>query len=424
MARQNLAGHWEKKPAYRWVKMVDGNRWRLLCRARKPGEEKVRTGWLGLPEDQWTEARSQDAANEWWKKEFPKAAVQNPEAATRFVDDMQKLFRAMKRTGIPTDGTAIPLIRQLWSHIDKIQDPTPATTLNSLGHWRDVYLKSKRTDGERTAGRFDNLRRAIRKLVDSIGEQSPVTALDWIAWDKFVESLKLAPSTKRDTVSDCREFCRYLERRNIIPEIATKAETKVTVHANAIEHFTLDELKGIVKKSTGMLKTFVLLFCNCGFRQIDVATLIPSQIKGGYIIRQRAKTEGTKAPTVAWKLWPETLAAIKEFGNKTGLLFTYEGRTWVLEGAGEEGKRKRDDIFRRELWKPFAKIHKPRLSADSIRGSCANLLKTDSEFTNQLSIQIKYMGQSPSGVALKHYIDPPQPDLDKAVMFLHDKLFG
>lgn len=449
MAKRNVAGSFEGKPAYRWTKMVDGQRWRLLCRARKEGEQKERTGWLGLPEEQWTEAKSQDAANKWWDEhtansprlaslikgdstgwlqdlfrqspEMAKAMDRNPKILD-YLERDQKIDRVLARAGIPREVIDVSSIRQ---NIDQIQEPERTPQNATVGYWRDTYLKSKRTDGGRKTGRFDNLRRSIRKLVASIGEDQPVTALGWEAWDKFTSGLKLAESTKRDTISDCREFCRYLERRKIIPEVGNKMETKSKVRSKAIQHFTLEELKDLHSTAEGMLRTFFLLFMNCGFRQIDVATLTPQMVKNGYIIRQRAKTEGSDAPTVAWKLWPETLAAINKYGSKSGLLFQYEpGRTWVLESSGNDGQRKRDDVYRRELWKPFAKIHKPRLTSDAIRASCANLLKTDSDHTNQLSVQIKYLGQAPSGVALKHYIDPTQQELDDAVMFLHSRLFG
>lgn len=427
MPRKNIAGTWEGAPAFRWTRMVKGVRWRLLCRHQKPGEAKDNTGWLGLSESDWTEARSQAAANAWWDQQA-KPKVLFPEGQAKFVDDINKLNQTLDKAGIENTADNKQFIRQIFDNIDKVQNVTQKG--KKVKDWADAYLVGKLAD-KKSPGRYDNLKRSIRKFVESVGADSPVTAIDWQAWDNLSNKIRagdLSDSYKRDIISDCRNFVRWLERREIIPEVKNIAETKIKVRSKKIKHFTKDELQLLLKQSKSMLNCFLLFFANCGFRQIDVATLTHSMIANGYVTRKRAKTEDTDAPIVSWKLWPETIKAINKFKTDSkdpdALLFTRDnGLPWVIEELNEKDNRSRDDVFRRDLWLPFNAKHKSRLPTDLMRGSCANLMKTDSDRTNQISVQTKYLGLSPSGIALKHYIDPPQEDLDAAVMRLREVLF-
>lgn len=412
---------WEGKPNYRWVKMVKGVR--VVVKATD----------LGFEGDDRTEANTLDAANAWW--EARQQEQENPAFLKPFRDKIDKLKRVIAKVGLPS-GDCVPeevnSIRwQLSQNLDSIPDDTP--TGQTVKFWMDTYLKSKLIRTERGFGRFDNIKRNVGKLAKHVGESSPVTMIDWKSWDSFTLGVKnghLSPSTTRDLISDCRAFVRYLERRDIIPAVKNLPESaRKKVTATAIEHFTKEELRFILDHAEGLLRTFILLFMNCGFRQSDVSSLTPEmlKIKPGYITRQRGKTEGTDAPIVSWKLWPETKIELEEWEflapSPTGLYLSRpNGKPWVVEGLNEKERRSRDDAFRRELWLPFAEKYNLRLSADAIRASCANLLKTDSDRTNQLSVQIKYLAQTPSGVALRHYIDPDQAELDSAVMGLRAML--
>lgn len=416
---------WQGKPNFQWVRMVAGERIRVTARQ------------LGFEGEQRTKANTLDAANDWWEAKQG-LLTRKTEAKNQRNENMLDELLEMDRLESEELEKPRTQLEQLEHRLDN--DPTFAAKVKQLiappkgatvKHWSDYYLNQKLHDKQRSVGRYDNLRRSIRKLVASVGELEPVTAIDWPAWDKFSLAIMggvLSDTTKRDTISDCREFVRFLQNRDIVPEVKNITETTVRVELGTIQHFSKLELRAILKESAcdEWLKLFVLLFCNCGFRQSDVATLTPQMLNvmPGYITRKRHKTKKTNAPTVSWKLWPETIKAIKNHANKSGdLLFTREnGLPWVVEGLNGKNTRKRDDVFRRDLWTGFAKRLELRLSADAIRASSANLLKTDSDRTNQLSLQIKYLGQTPSGIALRHYIDPLQEELDAAVIGLRKVL--
>jgi integrase len=185
-------------------------------------------------------------------------------------------------------------------------------------------------------------------------------------------------------------------------------------------NLTKAELQKLLKDSSGMLRCFLLLFCNCGFRKGDVVALTHSMYDGKYITRTRPMTNTTNA----WLLWKETIEAIEQHQSKSGeLLFVQDnGDPWVIEKLNSGNLKSRDDAFRRKLWLPFVLKHNVSSRFDLIRSSCARLLETDSERTNQSSVQIKYLGQSARGVALRCYTDPPQSDLDAAIMSLRKML--
>lgn len=422
MARKELM-NWEGAPNYRWYKTHNGKLYRVTA------DE------LGFHDEDRTKAKTTDAANAWWQAKL--LSLKPKERKKKNVDDQNPFFGVNKWGEVSFLPAMYPsLYTQVEQRIEndpnfsskvrQILEPSPAGS--SVDHWTKAYLDTKRLDGNRSPARYDNLQRSIRRLRDHIGVEEPITALNWSTWDSFVLSLhktKLGDVSKRDVVADCREFVRWLERRNVIESVKNISETRIKVSAKKIEHFTKAELRRILSASTGLLRTFLLLFCNCGFRQIDVATLTSEMVNEKYLTRQRAKSTGTNAPTISWILWQETIEAMNEFRNESGLLFTRSNDLpWVVEGLNENNTRKRDDAFRRELWIDFSKANKIRLSSNAIRASCANLLKTDSEITNQLSVQIKYLGQCPSGVALRHYIDPPQKELDAAVMRLRRLLLA
>lgn len=423
MARKNLAGTWEGAPAFRWSRQVKGVRWRLLCRARRQDEEKAATGWLGLPETQWTRAGSLEAANRWWEQNLTRALIDDPESHQEAKAIAGVVMASAARLGIPP---ASPLAAELIQNVNDIERISVQAT--SLRHWRDQFFALKKSDGNRGAGRFDNLKRSIDRFVSFIGENSSVSRVKESKYREFFVNVTQGAHGdyyKRDTIRDVRTFIRFLWQERQIEEIRNLSSLTVRVVDPAVQHFTAAELRAILTNAAGPLRLFVWLFANCGMRQKDVSSLRHSMFDGKYITRKRGKTEfHARAPKVSHLLWPETLALITEHrtaGSGSDLMFLQpNGKPWVLDDAlNANDRRHRDDNFA-ELWRDFVVDHPQRLPAKHIRGSAANLI----EGSNQLSLQVKFLGDVPSGVVLKHYVDPPQAQLDRAVTQLRKVLVG
>ena len=390
------------------------------------GEDKPNTGWLGLPENLWTKEGSWAAANAWWEANTIQT-VDLPEGAADLMATAEKVKMAAAMLGVPTPEAA-----GLVGLVPAMKAKLAGEKL--LSHWQTTFLDTAKSDGQRRAGRFDNLKRSVDRFCASLGDGAPVGAVTEETYHSFYSALTKAGHSDyytRDTMRDVKTFVTFLWAQRAIKEQLRNLDTlKVRVVDREQQHFEASELRAILNTAHGHLRLFVWLFANCGMRQKDVSSITHAMYKGGYITRKRGKTQDhANAPKVSHKLWPETIALIEQYkteGKGNDLLFRQpNGNPWVLDEAlNENDRRCRDDNFA-ELWRDFTAAHPQRLAAKYMRGSAANLLTSvGTAATNQLSLQVKFLADVPSGVVLKHYIDPPQPDLDKAVTALRTTILG
>ncbi|WP_164102276.1 hypothetical protein [Candidatus Laterigemmans baculatus] len=315
--------------------------------------------------------------------------------------------------------------RLLLQDIDR--EPEPEEKL--LTRWRDQWLALKRADKRISIGRLDNILRDVNAFCDHMGSAATVDQITEATWERWYLRVMEGGSTytQRDRLSTTRSFLQYLYEQRQIDLPRNIRSLKATVHTGKIEHYTQEELQDILHNAPGILQCFTYLMANCGFYQSDIATLTPEMLREGYITRQRSKkAKGKRIPTVSWKLWDKTAQLVEQYRtDENGLVFTREdGKPWKLEHQRPDGKISKHDAIR-DLWTPFAKERKVRLQMKHIRKTSANLLMADNgDRSNQISLQIKFLGQTPSGTAAKHYIDPPQEELDKALQrlgsLLHD----
>lgn len=314
---------------------------------------------------------------------------------------------------------------------DLDREPQPENKL--LSYWRDQFLQLKRAEietGKRTIGRYDNLQREVNKFVNFIGETATVEAITeatWQAWYLHVIA-KNAASTQKGYISSPKSFVEHLYEQRQIELPRNLNSLSVTEDDNVIEHYTLDELKTILHDAPGILKCFLMLMANCGFYQNDIATLTPEMltVKPGYIKRQRSKrVKGKKIPMVEWVLWDTTKELIEQYRtDQDGLVFTQpNGKPWKVEKLKPDGKLSKNDAIA-TLWKPYKKTNNIRLDMEAIRKTAANLLQSSNgDKSNQLSMQTKFLCQVPDkSTATKWYVEPPQDELDAAVMRLRSLL--
>lgn len=314
---------------------------------------------------------------------------------------------------------------------DLDREPQPENKL--LSYWRNQFLQLKRAEietGKRTIGRYDNLQREVNKFVSFIGETATVEAITeatWQAWYLHVIA-KNAASTQKGYISSAKSFVEHLYEQRQIELPRNLNSLSVTEDDNVIEHYTLHELKTILRDAPGILKCFLMLMANCGFYQNDIATLTPEMltVKPGYIRRQRSKrVKGKKIPMVEWVLWDTTKELIEQFRtDQDGLVFTQpNGKPWKIEKLKPDGKLSKNDAIA-TLWKPYKNTNNIRLDMEAIRKTAANLLQSSNgDKSNQLSMQTKFLCQVPDkSTATKWYVEPPQDELDAAVMRLRSLL--
>ena len=92
------------------------------------------------------------------------------------------------------------------------------------------------------------------------------------------------------------------------------------------------------------MQLFLLLQLNCGFTNVDVGTLVKSEIrlKDGRIVRQRTKTRRhPNPPVVNYKLWSRTAQLLRTtFEQRPCLGFNESGRrTTMREQIGCKERR-------------------------------------------------------------------------------------
>jgi integrase len=116
-----------------------------------------------------------------------------------------------------------------------------------------------------------------------------------------------------------------------------------------VEHYTVDQVRTLLKSAEGRTRLFVLLGLNCAFYRSDISTLKRSEVnlKAGTITRKRGKTDGHKgSPTVTYTLWKETARLLAAEMNKEGeLALTMPDGRKLVDG----GKDAVTDAFRKLL---------------------------------------------------------------------------
>ena len=185
--------------------------------------------------------------------------------------------------------------------------------------------------------------------------------------------------------------------------------------------FTVAQLNALYKAASPMMRLYLLLGLNCGFTQIDIATLTADMIDWdtGLLDRNRHKTGVQQGA----KLWHVTLDALRERGKPgdTALLFISEqGRPLVWNGVKDDGTPTRADAVQRAFHRSKQKVEIPRgLSFKSLRKTGANMLVE--KYTKEISDLYLAHSLGISG----HYIKMQFRKLHKATDWLRTQFaFG
>ena len=109
--------------------------------------------------------------------------------------------------------------------------------------------------------------------------------------------------TQKNIIVELKRFSQWLglawdEDFDVLPKVSQPAENVPT----------LAKLAGIYRRTTcGRVKDCLCVMLNCGFTQIEIATLGNATISGGVMTKEREKEPGLHGQ---WQLHAETLAAV------------------------------------------------------------------------------------------------------------------
>ncbi len=187
--------------------------------------------------------------------------------------------------------------------------------------------------------------------------------------------------------------------------------------------FTTAEVQALLREARGVHRLILLLSLNCGMYAKDVADLKKYQIdfERGRITRRRSKTRRKKgSPKVSYKLWPETLALLREHlsaAPEPRALVTKSGQPWVWTETTLAGKKRKSDnvatIFNN--LKKRSGMTGVDKSFKVFRKTSATRIGNKERFA---SLRILFLSHKPQEMADIHYVKAGRKSLDRAIMWL------
>lgn len=245
------------------------------------------------------------------------------------------------------------------------------------------------------------------------------TARQWIRWSCRQDDVELENLPKN---IDSREFVflTHLDGSGV----AKKTRTELLWTPEEF-HRTLD----IVPED---FQLYLLLMLNCGFTNIDIGTLLKSELRldEGRIVRQRTKTRRHEhPPVVSYKLWPRTARLLRSqlSSDPTLALTNRNGAPLCVSKLIVKNGVTRESVWsslaRRYGQMKEAKPEMPNKQMKYLRKTGSSKLRSDRRF---LSLDSLYLGHSWVTIADKHYNafdGQPYPPLDEAIEWLRTE-FG
>lgn len=295
--------------------------------------------------------------------------------------------------------------------------------------------------GERSADRYEACRRSLAVFTKYTKADSleDITSQLLHRFQIHLESNigtgpgKVSDYTARDRLGILKQFVNWLYQQELIeqPRIVQSRDFNITVEQKAPEVFTDAEVQTLLRNSTDTTRLYLLLMLNTGMQQADIAGLLQSEVnwKAGSIERKRSKLANNRrlsknAKTVAYQLWPETFALLKEHRSKDEqLALTNSNGTALRTTRIVNGKTSKTDNIK-SAWRRLQQtlennglgIGKPM---KLLRKTAATKIGEHPEYGKFVQ---HFLGQTPSTIAERHYVVPSREQFDDCVAWLRTAL--
>jgi len=221
-------------------------------------------------------------------------------------------------------------------------------------------------------------------------------ARQWIRWAWRQDDVELENLPKN---IDSREFVflTHIDETGV----AKKTRTELL--------WTPDEFHLTLKLVPEDFQLFLLLMLNCGFTNVDVGTLLKSELRldEGRIVRQRTKTRRHEhPPVVSYKLWSRTAKLLRsQLSDHPELALTNRagGPLCVSKLVVENGETREIvwcSLRRRFVNMKNAKPQMPNKQLMYLRKTGSSKIRSDRRF---FSLDSLYLGHSWVTLADKHY---------------------
>lgn len=409
MAVKFLMG-WESGPR-RWRKMFKGVRYEVYCHE------------LDIPEPLWTKEGSKLAANAWWTAK--KSAVEmelSPEEA-KFVADFHTLLAEREEEAEKVYRLNEDFLDKLAPHLFKGKNLKP-----SFGKHLDDWLLLKKAKAK--ASSMVSLNGYVKEwnelkldgkdvLPASVDDFSEETLKN--VYLAYVAS-KQNVSTKQKKFMFFKNFVRYLAENRIIPSLPSNFNSRMLsfeVKAVAKEAPNVVKINEYLKSLPPRLRLYCLLALNCGCNNIDIASLVHSQVdfENRTLTRKRVKTEKSEnVPMVTYYLWDITLELLKSEMATNGdlLLVDPAGEPLYLvkeKSIYDKIKSQLRDFFKR-------KTSLQAFTLRDFRFFGADLLAKNPSFRGYADL---FLGHAPASVRERHYSS--NEDVQEACKYLEKVIF-
>jgi hypothetical protein len=311
----------------------------------------------------------------------------------RFLDFKE----AQVRGGVLKPRTWGTLAERLPAFVDWIKPGTHVATINgtTITEFYKWLLQQQ------------NWRHQQRKGIFNIARQ-------WIRWAWRQDDVELENLPKN---IDSREFVflTHIDEKGV----AKKTRTELL--------WTPDEFHATLALMPEDMQLYLLLMLNCGFTNVDVGTLLKSEIrlKDDRIVRQRTKTRRHENPPVVnYKLWSRTVRLLRShLSNDPALALTNlaGGPLCVSKLIVKNGETKETvwcSLGRRYGSMKERKPLMPDKQMRFLRKTGSSKLKGERRF---LSLDSLYLGHSFVTIADKYYNafdGQPYAPLDEAIEWL------
>jgi len=354
---------WDKWRGNRWYKMVDGKR--IYCRCRED---------LRLPPEQCTEQGSREAMRRWW------VALQ----ATK--------YRVSGSSGAP-------LAPDICGHLATYE----------------AFLRTRIRPKS-----FANIQKFTAELAGFLPGKNIGSEVVTAYYHELSER-ELSQESRKKRLNFFRGFIRYLYQEEAIEDLPRNLDKyQIKVPQPKIKEFDTNMVVAMLNSLTNRHRLYCLLVLNCGMQNQDIAALTKRQVdlEGGTLRYKRKKTEQHKnVPEHQFKLWPNTLALMKELESSHPVLFlTTKRGTSLCTSVFKDGCSSIKDMISAQR----KRLPPQYMTLKDLRTFGATLVGRHPSFAHY---RIHYLEHAPENLADRHYVAFSQEVFDEVIMWLYRSVF-
>ena len=357
-------------------------------------------------------------------------------------DDMFRDVSLRLRGTEATDEEIAPLRKP--NKVKKLKTKAPPKPLGefgvdtadspqTIGTLVDAFLENQRISAgieDISASRYDKLRVVMREFLEHARRDTPIAKLDNPLLNGWREEItrqvadkELAAVTGRDRLAVTKRMVNWAYNRGHIATLPRCLTARgrdaytVSFDTATIEIAKTDDIAAMLAVASPRAKLVILLGLNCGYGPRDIGGILKKEIdwKAGTITRARTKTSKRDKPTiVCFKLWPETIEAIRaNLSTHAELAFTTDtGNPLVNETIGEDGIVKRHDAVH-SIWFRLTKHAKVKTQLKQLRKLGATKMKEKyPQFVDH------YLSHAAGKVSDIHYAATYQAGFNEALAWL------